>query len=203
MPDATRAGTNRPGRAQTRRRVLDAAFRVFGEFGISGASLAQVAAAAGLTKGAVYSNFRSKDELVLALMEEHATAQLTDVLAQLGKASGPGEVLADAPALMDEAMRADAAWHRIMAEYFALSHRNPDRREGLRRRRRAALDAVTSGIVDIADRTGLQPRLPAADLAAVLFALGNGLAVESAIDPAAVPDDLFGRVLTLLVTHPG
>ena len=71
----------RPPRSETRRRVLDAAFTTFGERGIAATSLNEVAAAAGLTKGAVYSNFASKDELVLALMEEHVAHRLQGALA--------------------------------------------------------------------------------------------------------------------------
>lgn len=188
----------RPARAETRRRVLDAAFAVFGERGIAGSSLAEVADAAGLTKGAVYSNFRGKDDLVLALMEEHAMHRLSGALAELANTNDLDRALAGAAAVLVEAMRTDAAWHRLLAEYFALSHRDPDRREGLRRRRRDARDAVARALTTVAGETGLQLPLPAADLAVVIFALSNGLAVEGAIDPDGVPDDLLGRVFALL-----
>src|ERR1039458_9361995 len=57
-------------RAQTRARLLQAASEVFAKHGYDRASLDDVAAAAGLTKGAVYSSFASKDELFYALMRE-------------------------------------------------------------------------------------------------------------------------------------
>lgn len=195
MNDHTRT---RPARAETRRRVLDAAFAVFGERGIAGSSLTEVADAAGLTKGAVYSNFRGKDDLVLALMEEHAMHRLSGALAELAGTTDLDEGLTGAAAVLVEAMHTDAAWHRLLAEYFALSHRDPDRREGLRRRRREARDAVTRALTQVAENTGLQLPLPAPDVAVILFALSNGLAVEGAIDPDGVPDDLLGRVFALL-----
>lgn len=202
MPERTQPGRTRPARAETRRRVLDAAFAVFGERGIAGSSIAQVADAAGLTKGAVYSNFASKDDLVLALMEEHAMARLTDALAEIADADDPHAALSDAAAVLVRAMRVDAAWHRILAEYYALSNRDPQRREGLRQRRREAREAVARGVGRVAEQTGLQLALPPDELAVVLFALSNGLAVESGIDPDAVPDDLLGTVLALLVRRP-
>ena len=58
----------RPTRAQTRARLLQAAGEVFARRGYDRASLDEVAAAAGLTKGAVYSSFAGKDELFYALM---------------------------------------------------------------------------------------------------------------------------------------
>jgi AcrR family transcriptional regulator len=188
----------RPARAETRRRVLDAAFAVFGERGIAGSSLTEVARAAGLTKGAVYSNFRSKDDLVLALMEEHAMHRLSRALGGITATTDVDEALATAAAVLVRAMHDGAAWHRLLAEYFALSHRDPDRREGLRLRRREARDAVARALTRVAATTEIRLPLPAPDLAAVLFALSNGLAMESAIDPDAVPDALLGEVLALL-----
>jgi len=45
---------------------------VFAEFGFENASLDQVAATAGLTKGAVYSNFAGKDDLFFAMMNDQS-----------------------------------------------------------------------------------------------------------------------------------
>src|SRR3954451_4005791 len=61
-------------RAQTRAALLDAAEHLWAERGIRGASLDEIAARAGLTKGAVYSNFASKSDLVLALLERYTQA---------------------------------------------------------------------------------------------------------------------------------
>lgn len=198
MPEGTRPARTRPTRSETRQRVLDAAFAVFGERGIAGSSISQVADAAGLTKGAVYSNFASKDDLVLSLMEEHAMARLSGALAEITEAADPVAALGNAAAVLVRAMHVDAAWHRILAEYFALSHHDPQRREGLRQRRREARNAVARGIARLTEQTGLRLALPPDELAVVLFALSNGLAVESGIDPDAVPDDVFGKVLVLL-----
>ncbi|WP_052357239.1 TetR/AcrR family transcriptional regulator [Actinomadura welshii] len=59
----------RDRRERTRTALLIAAERLWAERGIHGASLDDIAAAAGLTKGAVYSNFAGKTDLLLALME--------------------------------------------------------------------------------------------------------------------------------------
>lgn len=61
--------TREEQRAATRRRLVDAAVRVIREQGFHATSLDQIAAAAGVTKGAIYSNFESKDELVLEVAE--------------------------------------------------------------------------------------------------------------------------------------
>ena len=195
MTESTRT---RPTRSETRRRVLDAAFVVFGERGIAASSLNDVAAAAGLTKGAVYSSFASKDELVLALMEEHVMVRLVAGLESFTAAGDLDEALAEVGRVLVRAMHTDAAWHRLLAEYFAMSAHDPVRREALRQRRREAREAVARGLTRLADTTGLRLPLPADEFAVVLFALSNGLAVEAGIDPDAVADDLLARVMWLL-----
>lgn len=194
-----RADRVRPTREQTRRRVLDAAFAVFSEHGIAASSLADVADAAGLTKGAIYSSFAGKDELVLALMEERVLDRLAAAIARFDGASDHRQAAASAGRVVVDATREDPAPHRLLMEYFAMTHRDPDRREGLRRRRREARDAVTRALERLRDEAGVRLPLPPEEVAVVIMALSNGLAIEGGIDPDAVPDDLLGRLLAAVV----
>ncbi|MCW2786382.1 MAG: TetR family transcriptional regulator [Marmoricola sp.] len=187
----------RPTRAETRRQVLDAAFEVFGQRGIAATSLTEVAAAAGLTKGAVYSNFDSKDELVLTLMEEHAGHRIQASLDAVD-ADGGADVFGQVAAVLVREMRADAVWHRLLAEYFALAHHDPRKQKALQGRRREVRATVARALVQVSEGLGFALPMPADDLAIVFLALSNGMAVESDIDPGGVPDDLLARVLTLI-----
>jgi AcrR family transcriptional regulator len=63
-------------RGRTREALLNAAQRLWAERGIRGASLDDIAGAAGLTKGAVYSNFTGKTDLLLALLDRHTAADI-------------------------------------------------------------------------------------------------------------------------------
>src|SRR6476620_2072446 len=65
-------------RAETRARLLHSAARVYARRGFNGATLDEVAADAGFTKGAVYDHFGSKENLLLALMEEHLAGQVAE-----------------------------------------------------------------------------------------------------------------------------
>ena len=67
-------------RAETRARLLHAAAEVYALRGFGGATLDQVAAQAGLTKGAVYDHFGSKENLLIALIEEYLAGQLAEQL---------------------------------------------------------------------------------------------------------------------------
>jgi len=192
------AARRRPPRAETRTRLLAAAFQVFGERGIAASTVSDVAAAAGMTKGAVYSNFASKDELVLAIMEEHAMQRLTAALAGFAESDDPYAAIDRVGAVLVEAIRSDAVWHRLLAEYFALTYREPDIRLALRNRRREARDAVARALKRVADQLGVPMPFPEDQLAVVLFAVSNGLGFEAGIDPDAVPDELFGQLLGLI-----
>src|SRR3954462_8690122 len=70
MPDVTQRKrlTREESRAQTRERLIEAAYTVFARDGLEAASIEDVAEVAGYSRGAFYSNFVSKDELVCAIL---------------------------------------------------------------------------------------------------------------------------------------
>jgi AcrR family transcriptional regulator len=77
-------------RARTRRDLLAAAATVFARNGYHATSVDMVAEAAGYTKGAVYSNFASKEELFLALIDEHLD-QAVDTLEEIVATADPAD----------------------------------------------------------------------------------------------------------------
>jgi len=66
---------------QTRERLLRAAADVFAERGYDGTRVADIAAAAGVSNGALYAHFGSKAELLLAALRAHGRRVLADLLA--------------------------------------------------------------------------------------------------------------------------
>jgi AcrR family transcriptional regulator len=121
-------------RARTRERLLDAAYRQFCENGINGTSIEAITDDAGFTRGAFYSNFASKEELFLALIERENQARLDNlqdafgnVMAPLAHAGGkPGpklieKVLADLFALQPEGRQ----WSLLNTEFRLLAMRDP------------------------------------------------------------------------------
>ncbi|WP_245992546.1 TetR/AcrR family transcriptional regulator [Prauserella muralis] len=182
--------------------MLAAAQRVFAERGIDAASVDEVAAAAGLTKGAVYSSFRSKNELVLALMEEYVADRLQESVDALDARHDAGEGLLAVGARLVAAMRTDPTWQRLLIAYAVRADRDPELRAALRDRRRRLRAALASAIDRVARHHALELPFGPDEAAMVVLALSNGFAVEDALDPGAVPPDLFGRVLAALATRP-
>ncbi len=189
----------RPSREETRKRVLVAAGEVFAVHGFGSATLDDVARAAGLTKGAVYSNFDSKDELILALMEEHVSARIAAAAGAVAGADEQSGGVRDAGARLLAAIHADADWQKLFIEYWTRAMRDPAIREVLTERRRELRRAITDALDRGAAEHGLRYTIPTDHLAVTLLALSNGLAIEGLLDEEAVPEELFGTLLTGLV----
>jgi AcrR family transcriptional regulator len=176
--------------------VLQAAGAVFAERGFAGASLDQVAAAAGFTKGAVYSNFGSKDELFLALMTEEVTRRVDGVEAALATAADLPAALA---AVNAELSQRDATWQLLFLEFWQRAVREPDVRRRFVASRRDLRARIAEAVARFLAGHPVHTGWDAESLTMVIVALSNGLAVEGLPDPDAVPPDLVARVLAQLV----
>lgn len=123
-------------RAQTRARLLDAAFEVFAAKGFGAATIEDVCSAAGFTRGAFYSNFGSMDELFYALYERNAEQignQVTEALAT------PAGSLEEAIRRAVGALHLSREWSLVRGDFVRYAARNPAvaaewerRQEGLR-----------------------------------------------------------------------
>jgi AcrR family transcriptional regulator len=187
-------------KAQTRARLLEAAALVYARQGFSGATLDEVAAEAGLTKGAVYSHFGSKENLLLALMEEHLARQVLEQVALFDRDRVTWErPLAGSARWMAE-LQEDPAPFRLFIELWSYAQRD----ERLRARLAAGLQGLREtfarfAIASAAD-AGLDPPQHAAEqFANVMLALGLGLPILKLIDPEEVPSSLLGGVLSVLI----
>jgi AcrR family transcriptional regulator len=192
----------RPGRAAVRRRLLDAALEVFAEYGFASANLDQVAAAAGLTKGAIYSNFTSKDDLFFAMMKDQALNRVEAVRTVLGGTS-PGthgeQTLHDIGRLLTGAFTEQQEWQLVFLDFWQRAVRDDDVRAQFVAHRRALRAAIADPVEQILGQAHALGELTVDDVVTVVLALNNGLAIEQYVDPDLVSDDLFGRVLAQLL----
>jgi AcrR family transcriptional regulator len=189
--------TREQKRAQTRARILEVARRRFREQGFHRTSLDDVAEAAGYTKGAVYSNFAGKDELFLAIVEEHVTARL-HAYAAAGEAAPTFEAAtrAVAHALAGQGER-EPGWGPVLVEFWAhASRREPLRAAALAVHQRQ-LSFMAEEFEALAARHGVALRIPAYELVRGIAALARGLGAERLLDPAATSE----RSEALLVAY--
>jgi AcrR family transcriptional regulator len=189
----------RATRAQTRARLLGAAGEVFAARGYHGASLEDVAGAAGLTKGAVYSSFSSKDELFYALMHERIEERLAFVTQATDPQTTPREAAQDAGRALADLSAEQSDWHMLFIEFWAQAVRDPERREEFARRRRQVRELI-AGFLE-RQAVAHETTLPASaeQLAVAILALSNGIAIERLADPQTVDPDTLGTSLGLLL----
>ena len=120
--------TDHPKRSRsvTRDRLLDAAGEVFAERGVAGASVEEVCERAGYTRGAFYSNFATKDELVVALLDREEGLLLERLSTALGASlSEPAPLTAIAGRLFD-LQPFGAQNYALRAELSLLAVRDPE-----------------------------------------------------------------------------
>ncbi|HEV2309286.1 MAG TPA: TetR/AcrR family transcriptional regulator [Acidimicrobiia bacterium] len=191
-------------RERTRQHLIDAGSVVFGQRGYHGASLDEVAATAGFTKGAVYSNFKNKDDLFVAVLEHQIHGQIRDVEALLSENPLPDATQLDAIRRLivprrDPNREGAYDWMALYLEFVLYALRNPEARVLLQEFRRRTQAAVTRMVEQGWAMLGAHPKVSATAVAMISLAIFNGLDLERLVDPEAVPDTITEDVLTFLV----
>jgi AcrR family transcriptional regulator len=188
-------------REMTRRHLLDAAAQVFARDGFHGASLDDVAAAAGFTKGAVYSNFKSKEELFLAVLDDHFAHERGEVQHALGE---PLDANADKrdeqlPRVQSAIERSfDDEWTALYLEFVLYARRKPGLREKLAERARRQYEETIGMLEDEYANVDGTPNHPLPVLATVSMALFEGLALGRLVDPESYTQETFTGALLFL-----
>ena len=186
-------------RQQTRDHLLAGAARVFAERGFHGATLDEVAALVGFTKGAIYSNFKSKDDLFLALLESRYAQGMTSLREFLEQADQPHQAAdfrARVAGELDDAVIDD--WGSLYQEFLVYALRNPEAREKLADLERADVQSLAALIEVERKKHGIEDVHPVEHAARFVVALMRGLFTMRLIETAAVDDALITAVLDFL-----
>jgi AcrR family transcriptional regulator len=187
----------RPTRGEVRDRILDAASKVFAAEGFAGATIDAIGQAAGFTKGAVYSNFESKDELFLALLDrefELRGEQIATVLENGGDTAAAARALSRS---VLDSVHSHADYYVLFVEYWLRAVRDPQLRERLIARRRTA---AAEQALHIADSTAtVQSGRRLADLAQLVVTVNLGIAMEEVLRPGTIDPDLLAQLITALL----
>ena len=186
-------------RQQTRDYLLAAAAQVFAERGFHGATLDEVAAVAGFTKGAVYSNFKSKDDLFLALLESRYESETTSLRADLEAADRPhhaADFLGRVAAELNDATTEH--WGALYQEFLVYALRNPEARRKLAELERADIDSVAEILATERKKHGIKDPHAVEHTARFVVAVMRGLFTMRLIETTAVDEALVAAVLDLL-----
>ena len=187
-------------RQQTRERLLDAAAEVFAARGFEAATIDQVAAAAGYTKGAVYSNFASKTDLFIALIERRIEVQAAHQARRMDEVSLEEQL---AQSGRQHRLRdADRQWLILSIEFWLHAMRDPRAAAAVAEQYRRARQMSASLMAGWFERAGKEPPMAAGDLAVVAESLATGLAIQAALDPDQIDMALHAEVLSRFLGVP-
>jgi AcrR family transcriptional regulator len=185
--------TRKEKQAQTRSALLSSAAKLICRKGITEASVDDVAAGAGYTKGAFYANFKSKEEMFLVMLDERYAVELERLEARLPGEDAPVEEVRKSAEEFIRDARSHPEWSRLYFEFVVYAARNPEFREELAARNRAMRERMAEVIREWAADFPAQPPFPYEDIAMMLFCLADGFLVQRLIEPA-IDDELYATM---------
>lgn len=197
-PAAPPPRARRPKRKDVRRGILDAAVPVLAQKGMDKATLDDVAAAAGFTKGAVYSNFSTKDDLLFAILQDQISVRFELAKSVIESIQDADDIPHHIGRVLTEGISNQRPWHVLFFEFWVRANRDESFMDEFRVRRHELMNVITDAIKPmLPESPDLESR--ARQMATVALALSNGLVIEKFIDESSVPDDLYGDALTALL----
>jgi AcrR family transcriptional regulator len=183
--------------------LLAAARRVFLQRGYHGASVEQIADAAGFSTGVVYSQFGGKADLFLALLDARIDERAADQLTVAdGLAGDPGLLrLLEHSASVD---RAELEWGLLVIEFRVHAAREPELGRRYAAAHRRTLRGLEQAVTALYQRAEEPPPLPPPDLARLLMTISAGDKLEEAAEPGSyTATRLAGLLARLINQRPG
>jgi AcrR family transcriptional regulator len=188
--------------AQTRQRLLDAGEAAFAVEGFGGASLDRIAEAAGLTRGAVYSNFSDKADLFVAVLDRRLEQRSAEIAETMSALDSPDAFVAALRAGAPGTARSEPGvqqWVLLQDEFRLFALRHPPAAERLARHERAVRDYYVQAITHLLGQLGVEAPADPRLLAAIIYALDGSLYRQHCIDPGDIAPTAFADAIELLL----
>jgi AcrR family transcriptional regulator len=194
-----RSRTARADGKDAREDLLRAAAEMFSAHGFRDASVDEIAARAGYSKGALYWHFKSKDELFFALMDASVDAPAHEMIELFESAPPEQDMAPEGSRRFVELAGEQRELLLLEHEYWSQAVRDPELRARYAKHRQRLRSALGQALQVRFEHLGT-PDLPIDpdEIASVVMGLFAGLAQQRLIDPRSVPDQLFGRTLVLI-----
>jgi AcrR family transcriptional regulator len=190
--------TREQSKANTRERLLAAARGAFASSGFHGASVEEIASRAGFSTGALYSNFDGKEDLFLVLMEREIDLHAREIAQAVSVRESVAERATGGARQWMTMIEHEPELLLLFMEFWAYGVRDTKVRPKVAARFAQVRRMLTKLIEDGVREFELELEIPAEQLAVAIDALADGIARQKLADPGAVPDELMGRVLSLL-----
>lgn len=203
MPASHRGGdlmprlTRKQRQAQTRRCLMDSAAKLFAKRGLQQASIEELADDAGYTKGAFYANFKNKEELFLAMLDERFAERVEQIERVIRGEGTEDEKALRAGDDFAAVLRADPEWQRLFFEFSAYAARDEDFRQELVTRYHWMQDRIATALRKRKNDLDVPATVAPERVALMTCAMANGFALEKLLEGDAVPDELYGTMLMI------
>lgn len=192
--------TRKQQQERTRSCLLRSAATLFTRKGMQQASIDEIAHDAGFTKGAFYANFKNKEELFLAMLDERFAERLEEIDRVVRLDASIEAQARQAGVDFIRAISADAEWSRLFFEFAVYASRNEPFRVELVTRHRALRARIAALFEQRARELDWTPPISAEQASRMTFAMANGVALEQLLEPEADSADLYGTMLTTFFT---
>jgi AcrR family transcriptional regulator len=185
-------------REETRTRLLDAAITVCSRRGLQAATLEEISEAAGFTRGALYSNFQSKEELLLALFEERIEPRLSAIAGPMIEAENTSQQAEAATGLVRALLTEERRYLLLLLDFWGFAARHPRVRRRFARVRQDRRARVADMLEERVKRIDGDLRVPPPDLAAAFVAATIGVLFEALVDPELDGAELHDMLFRLI-----
>lgn len=190
--------TRQESQARTRSRLVQSAERVFLKRGYLAASIGQIARTAGYTTGAVYSNFASKEELGLAVLEQRLMGTVTSLQEELAGAEPTVAARLEVVESWSRRVLGQEQWIVVVTEFVLAARHNP----AIRARFAKSLQGMRAMIAGILHQQqqelGVDLPMDPERLATAVLGLGMGLSVQRVADPD-LDESIFAESIGMLL----
>ena len=181
--------SRRQGRTElTRSLLIQSAEMIFARDGFEAARLEEIAADAGYTRGALYANFKNKEDLFFALLEQEISSRIAKVRSRIEKFQDPAAKLDELRAVFLD-MCLDRRWSLLALEFKLFAVRHPEVKARLAAMNRRFAHSRASILRDVMQGLGRDLPASANAVGMSLSALTNGLTLEHMLDRTLMPED--------------
>ena len=195
--------TRKQKQEHTRSRLLQSAAKLFCHKGLERASIDEVAEDAGYTKGAFYANFKGKEELFLAMLDERFERRIREVAAAFSDAESPPEQARHAAADFAHALHAEEEGTRLFLQFYMYALRNEGFRQELLTRFATLRERLEAVYRRRMEEYGIEPPVPLDRVVRMVVAMADGWALWQLLDPETVDDGLLEDMMEIFTTGIG
>lgn len=187
--------TQEERKQETRKMLLDSAAEIFAQFGFHGASVDKIAEFAGYSKGAVYANFNSKEELFLALLEQKMKSHVDTIHQIMKQQHSIDHFIEKMDYYFDLDRQTNRVWSILNMEFLLYAMRQESVREKWTAMIVESVEQISGVIEKMMEQENRVSTLSAEELAWTILSLENGMAIFHYIAEGRPPLNLYGKAL--------